>query len=183
MDLDVSAKMKRTARAAHLTVEQMAFADLIAAGWTPDDAFIAAFRKGSTWIKQAFNAEVDKQRNNEHVIERISKTKGVISDKKMEAAKGVEKNDRTAIVDAAMSKEQMLYDLQTALAGMSPGSKEWLDTKKLIVEVTRMKQDEIKQDDTTVHYFLPVQYPTSCQDCLYSRCDSCKYKKAYVEDE
>lgn len=182
MEIDVSPKMKRTAKAAGLTIEQMAFADLMAAGWSPEDAFKTAFRKGSTWIKNAFDAEVAKVRDNERVIDRMEKTKGELSSVKREAAKGVPKDDRTAIVDAAMSKEQMLFDLQTALVGMSPGSKEWLDTKKLIVEVTRMKQDEIKQDDTTVHYFLPVQYPTSCQDCLYSRCDSCKYKKAYREE-
>ena len=179
MELDVSPKMKRTARAAHLTVEQMVFADLIAAGWSPEDAFIAAFRKGSTWMKTAFNTEVEKQKNNEYVIERIEKVSGALSSTKIEAAKAVKKDDRSAIIDAAMSKENMLYNLQTALQGQTVGSKEWIDINKMIIDVTRMKQDEVKTDDTTVHCFLPALYPTSCRDCLYSRCDSCKYKKAY----
>lgn len=181
MELEVSQKAKKASKKAKLTVEQLAFADLIAVGWEPGDAFILAHRKGQTWMKSAFAAEVEKQKNNPAVVERVNEVKGVLSSQKKEAAKGVKKNERSAIIDAAMSKEQMLYDLQTAIAGMQPGSKEWLDTKKLIVDVTRMKQEEIQKDDSTVHYYLPVRYPTSCQNCLYSRCDECRYKKESEE--
>ena len=181
MELELTAKTKRNARAHGLTPEQLAFADLISVGWEPDDAFILAFRKGSTWKKGALEAEVDKLKKMEGVVERVNEVKGVLSEQKMEAAKGVAKKERNAIIDAAMSKEQMLFDLQTAISGMKAGSKEWLDTKKLIVDVTRMKQEEVQKDDSTIHHFLPVQYPTSCKDCLFSRCDSCKYKKEFGE--
>ena len=82
-----------------------------------------------------------------------------------------------------MSNENMLDDRQTAKQKMTVGTKEWLDTNKLIVDVTRMKQDEVVNEETTIHYFLPVQYPTGCQDCLYQRCDTCKYKKTYEEQK
>lgn len=181
MELPVSSKTKRTAKQFMLTPEQLAFADLIAAGWQAEDAFFVAFRKGMTWMKNILTQEVDKLLNDENVVRRIESVKGIVNEEKVRAAKNVNKTDRDAIVDAAMSKEQMLYDLQTAIVGMKAGSKEWLDTKKLIVEVTRMKQEDVAKDDTTIHYFLPAQYPTSCKDCLFSQCDSCKYKKAVIE--
>ena len=38
---------------------------------------------------------------------------------------GLTKKQINDVVKAAMSKEQMLYDLQTALSDMTKGSKEW----------------------------------------------------------
>lgn len=183
MQLELSPKTRKVARAAQLSCEELAFADLVAVGWDETDAFLLVFRKGSTWIKKALNDEVAKLLANENVKQRIADTRRVLSEKQKEAIKQTSRKERNAVVDTAMSKEQMLYDLQTAVAGMSPGSKEWLDTKKLIVDVTRMKQDEVAKDDSTIHYFLPVQYPTGCKDCLYSRCESCKYKIAFDEGE
>jgi len=39
-----------------------------------------------------------------------------------------------------------------------------------------MKQDEVSQDDSTIHFYVPLKYPTGCQDCIYQRCNTCKYK-------
>lgn len=180
MEIELSAKTTKAAKAAKLKPEEMAFADLVATRWEPNDAFILAFRKGSTWNKAALRDEVNNLLDKEAVKNRISEVQKVLTDKQIEAAKATPKKQINDVVKAAMSKEQMLYDLQTALTDMTKGSKEWLDTKKLIVEVTRMKQDEVKDDNNTIHHFLPVLYPTGCEDCLYSRCDTCKYKSANV---
>jgi len=179
MELPVSSKTKKAAKQFNLTPEQLAYADLLAAGWQPEDAFFVVFRKGMSWMKDALSAEVEKMRTNENVVARINSVKEIRAKEKSKREGNMDKTERNAIVDAAMSKEQMLFDLQTAIAGMKAGSKEWLDTKKLIVDVTRMKQDEVQQDNNTIVYHLPVLYPTSCRDCLYSKCDSCKYKKAF----
>ena len=36
----------------------------------------------------------------------------------------------------------------------------------MIADYTRIKQDDLQVEDTTVHKYLPVNYPTSCADCL-----------------
>lgn len=177
MDFDVSQKTVKVCRSYKLTVEELAFADLCAIGWEPADAYIVAFRKGATWIKKALKAEVEKLLDSTSVKNRIAEMQNVLSERQKEAVKQTAKKERNMVVDTAMSKEQMLYDLQTAKAGMAAGSKEWLDTNKLIVDVTRMKQDEVVNEESTIHIYLPMQYPTGCQDCLYQRCDTCKYKK------
>lgn len=183
MELDISQKTERVCKSFGLKTEELVFADLCSLGWEPSDAYIVAFRKGSTWLKKVLKSEAEKLLDTESVKNRIAENKRILSDRQKEAIKQTAKKERTVVVDTAMSKEQMLYDLQVAKAALKPASKEWIDINKLIVDVTRMKQDEVVNEETTIHHFLPVKYPTGCQDCLYQRCDSCKYKKAFLEME
>ena len=182
MEIKVSQKTKKTAKEFGLSPERLAFADLLAVGWPADDAYAATIRTGvSTWTQKALSEEISRLEKSDEVQNRIQDVRNVLTIRQKEAVQKASKSERSSIIANAMSKEQMLFDLQTALNGMKTGSKEWLDTKKMIIDVTRMKQDEVQQDDNTIHYFLPVQYPTGCQDCLYQRCDACKYKKEYNE--
>lgn len=183
MELEVSQKTAKICKSLKLSPEELAFADLCACGWEPTDAFIVAFHKGSTWIKRALKDEVQKLLDNVNVKNRIDETQSVLSQRQKESVKNTAKKEMSTIVDTAMSKEKMLFDLQTAKSTMVPGSREWLDINKLIVDVTRMKQDEVQTENNTIHHFLPVQYPTGCHDCLYCRCDTCKYKLAYKVEE
>ena len=56
--------------------------------------------------------------------------------------------------------------LQESLTKQVVGSTEWIQTKKLIIDVTRMKNEEVKKEDNTVHHYLPIDYPRSCENCL-----------------
>ena len=183
MEFELSKKMEKICKGLKLSAEQLAFADLCAVGWEPTDAYIVAFRKGSTWVKRALNDEVQKTLTSVPVQNRMAEVQSVLSERQKEAVKKTSNAERSSVVGTAMSKEQMLYDLQTAAATLPRGSKEWIDLKKLIVDVTRMKQDEVKDESNTIHHYLPVHYPTGCQDCLYQRCDSCKFKKFYEENK
>lgn len=183
MELELSQKTMKTCKVLKLSAEALAFADLCSLGWEPSDAYIVAFRKGATWIKKALKDEVEKLLQSEAIQSRIAENKSVLSERQKEAIKQTSKKERNTVVDTAMSKEQMLYDLQLAKANLTPGTKEWIDINKLIVDVTRMKQDEVVGEESTIHHYLPVHYPTGCQDCLYQRCNTCKFKKYYNEHE
>lgn len=183
MDISVSPKAGKLARQYRVRPQDLAFADLVAVGWEPEDAWAAAVREGVTWTKTARNKAISDLVSSPNIQERIQAVQSVLRKNQVDAVRNATNKERKDIVNEAMSKENMLFDLQSALSQMTVGSKEWLDTKKMIIDVTRMKQDEIKDDETTVHHFLPVRYPTGCQDCLYSRCDTCKYKKSYKESE
>lgn len=183
MEIEVSSKTAKLCKSLKLTAEQMAFADLLAVGWEPNDAYIVAYHQGSTWVKRALKAEVDKLMENENVQNRIDETKSVLSQRQKDAIKNAGNKAANEVVEAAMSKEGMLYELQTAKNEKVKGSKEWIEKNKMIIDVTRMKQDDVQTENNTIHHYLPVHYPTGCQDCLYSRCNSCKYKKAYEKGE
>ena len=177
MDIEVTSKTSKTARQYKLSPEELAFADLLAVGWEPEDAWTVAIRKGVTWTKKARKDAIGQLAVEPAVKERITDVQAVLRKSQIEAVKKTTNNERQDLISSAMSKEQMLLDLQEAIMMLPTGSKEWIDLKKLVVDVTRMKQDEIKEEDNTVHYYLPVDYPESCEYCLRSKCDQCRYKK------
>ena len=181
MEVTVSSKTSKLARDHKLTPEQLAFADLIAVGWQPEDAWAVAMRKGVTWTKTYLKSEINSLAANENVQQRVKEVRNVLTVRQKESVAKATRSEREDVIASAMSKEQMLFDLQTALTGLTVGSKEWLDTKKMIIDVTRMKQDEVKKENNLINFHLPVHYPTGCHDCLYSRCDQCKYKREYIE--
>ena len=183
MDVEVTQKTAKLAKRYKLSPEQMAFADLIAVGWEPEDAWAMAIRKGVTWSRKALKEEISQLSLNPAIRQRIDDTQAVLKKNQIEAVKNTSSKEQQMLIDSAMSKEQMLYDLQSALKGKDAGSSEWLKIKQLIVDVTRMKQDEIKDENVTIHHYLPVDYPVSCEFCLRSRCDECRYKKACEDGE
>ena len=183
MEIEVSQKTARLSKSLGLKPQEMAFADLVSCGWDPTDAYFVAFHQGSTWARKTLKDEVEKLQSNENVKSRIDETRNVLSKRQKDAIVNKKDKEVNMVVSTAMSKEQMLYELQTAKKNMVAGSKDWLDINKLIVDVTRMKQDEVQTENNTIHHYLPVRYPTGCQDCLYSKCDQCKYKKAYKEED
>lgn len=166
MDVEVTSKTSKIARQYKLSAEQLAFADLLATGWELEDAWAVAIRKGVSWTKKARKEAIDELANNDSVKERVEEVKAVLRKNQIEAAKNIGRSDRQDVINSAMSKEQMLFDLQEALLTLPRGCKEWIDIKKMIVDVTRMKQDEVKEDNNTIHHYLPVNYPASCEYCL-----------------
>lgn len=176
MDIKVSRKTQTICNQYRMKPETMAFADLVAVGWEPEDAWAVAMRIGVTWKKSALQEEIKGVLAKQQCIERINAVKSVLRKNQIEKIENSNKKDIEGILERATSKEQMLIDLQTTLESTPAGTKEWLDIKKLIVEVSRMKQDTIKTDDTTIHYVLPVNYPTSCDNCLLDKCSTCAHK-------
>lgn len=142
-------------------ITYLIYADLRAAGWSQYDAWSVAFSgQGLNWPKATLQANIDKLERLESVSSRIAELQG----------RKVPKDALTAEELAkATSKEQILTDLVIARKNMKPGSKEWTETTKLIADYNKIKQDEIQTEDSTIHYYLPVNYPTSCADCLVGK--------------
>lgn len=67
------------------------------------------------------------------------------------------------------TKEETLKDLLIAKSKMRFGSKEWLDATKLIADLQQMKKEIVEDEDTTIHYYLPL----NCRNCeLYIKANS-----------
>lgn len=87
-----------------------------------------------------------------------------VSGRKKERREMREENDDDISMEEALSmstKEETLKDLIIAKSKMKRGSKEWLDTTKLIADLQQMKKDIVEEEDTTVHYYLPL----TCNRC------------------
>lgn len=183
MAIDVSAKLNKIARGYKLTPEQLAFADLITQGWPEEDAWAVAIRTGATWNRAALKSEVAKLLASEAVQQRIAENKEVLRKAQVERIQQDMKDNADELLELATNKEKKLIELQTILKDLKPGSTEYNKVNDQIINISRMKQNEVKTDDKTIHYYLPVNYPTGCQDCLLSRCDQCTFKKQCNEKE
>lgn len=145
--------------------EYLIFADLKAAGWNSLDAWAVAFQgQGLHWPKNQLLAEVQKLESLESVQTRIAELQNRRAEKDGISAEELAKET---------SKEKILTDLVMARKAQKPGSKEWNDLTKMIADYNKIKQDEIQTEDTTVHFYLPVGYPSSHKDCLLFKNGKC----------
>ena len=139
----------------------LCYAAMRAAGIGINDAWNLTFQNaGLTWDKNRLKAEQQKLENLEGVQLFISELK-----KERENKSQIEEISADDLAKAT-SREAILSDLLKARKLVKQNSKEWLDMTAKIADYARIKQDEIKEEDTTIHYYLPVNYPKTCKDCL-----------------
>ncbi len=154
------ARMVREAKEYGLNPDELAIADLVSCGWPKETAFLLVYRVGMTWEQKVLSKEVSEILNKTGAKLRRKENK-----ERVEAAEEEKKKTGEKDILSSLSKENMLLDLAKARQKMVPGSKDWLDINKVIADLTRMKQDEVKTEDTTVHFYLPMQ----CHQCaLYA---------------
>ena len=140
-------------------VHYLIYADLRACGWTMRNAWMVAFNgQGTNWTKDMLEKEMNRLESLESVQKRIAEVTGARSSEKEELT--------PEELAKATSKEKILSDLVIAQRRQKQGSPDWLKTTALIADYNKIMQDDIQVEDTTVHFYLPKNYPTSCKDCL-----------------
>ena len=140
-------------------VHYLIYADLRACGWTMRNAWMVAVNgQGTNWTKDMLEKEMNRLESLESVQKRIAEVTGARSSEKEELT--------PEELAKATSKEKILSDLVIAQRRQKQGSPDWLKTTALIADYNKIKQDDIQVEDTTVHFYLPKNYPTSCKDCL-----------------
>ena len=84
---------------------------------------------------------------------------------KKKAKKAVEQAEKQELpeIDMAteLSKEAQLKELLAAKALHPVGSKEWLDIKKMIADISRVKAENLETEEDFVHFYVPIQ----CHNC------------------
>jgi hypothetical protein len=154
------AKVVKEAKVYDLNPDELAIADLVSCGWPKETAFTLVYRVGMAWEPKALSTEASEILNKTGAKKRRKENKERVEGTGDSKLKTGEKD-----ILSSLSKENMLLDLAKARQKMVPGSKDWLDINKVIADLTRMKQDEVKTEDTTVHFYLPMQ----CHQCaLYA---------------
>jgi hypothetical protein len=139
----------------------LCYAAMRAAGIGINDAWNLTFlNAGQTWDKSRLKAEQQKLENLDGVQQFVAELK-----KERESKSQTDEISADDLAKAT-SKEAILSDLLKARKLVKQNSKEWLDMTAKIADYARIKQDEIKEEDTTIHYYLPVNYPKTCKDCL-----------------
>ncbi len=137
------------------------YASLRGSGMSMRDSWAVAFQgQGFNWDKAVLEREMNKLESLESVQTRIAEIQGKKSASLEEDVVSPEQ------LAKATSKEQILKDLVIVKGKYKPGSKEWTEAVKMIADYNKIKQDEMQTEDTTVHFYIPAQYPVDCQSCL-----------------
>lgn len=154
-------------------VEYYIYACLRATGWSISDAWNVAFQnKGANWTKAALKAEQSKLEGLQSVQKCIAELSHTEEKEKISPEELAKET----------SKEQILADLVIAKRGLKKGTKEWNDLTKMIADYSQIKKDELQVEDTTIHYYLPINYPTSCADCLLFKNGNADFQKKKSKD-
>lgn len=140
------------------SVEDLMYADLRRSGWDKGDAFYAAFR----------NLYANMSKSQQRILIKNLEESDVIKSRIFQDGEQDKAKDKISVEELKMatSKEKVLSDLVMARKKMSEGTKEWIDTTKLIAEYAKIKDDSSKLDKQLIRYYIPVKYPKSCKDCL-----------------
>ena len=169
-NIDFSRKAKADANKYKLSVREKAFADLMAMGWKDFDAFLASGLYNPVYNKDTNMRDMNNLLMQDEAFDaylsamgkKARKTKKSTGNGKIEE----EAEDNGINMAVELSKENQLRELLIAKAKQPIGSKEWLDIKKMIADITQAKKDEIQTEDTTIHYYLPL----TCNVCeLYQK--------------
>lgn len=159
--LDYSRKFKNECNKAKLDPQARAMAELMVQGWTAQDAFIAV-----GYNKPALSDEYNKQQIEKYITDsdfnaymesrRKSIKRGIL---KQYEATSEEDEERTTI--KLLSKEEILQEaLQSALS-LPVNDKNRVEILMKYADLAQMKKEEIKEEDTTIHYYLPL----TCNNC------------------
>lgn len=137
------------------------YASLRGSGMSMRDSWAIAFQGyGFNWPKETLEREMNTLESLESVQKRVAEIQG-----KKQANENADELSPEELAKAT-SKEQILTDLVIARKRMKEGTKEWTEQTKLIAEYARIKQDELQTEDTTCHFYLPVNYPHGKEDCF-----------------
>lgn len=143
-----------------------AFCDLILAGWEKEDAYAFSGLWNPTYSTLMNIQDMNHLLKEDiGVVEYIDTRVKELEALKKKAKKAVEQAEKPALseidMNAELSKETQLKELLEAKALHSVGSKEWLDIKKMIADISRVKTENLENEDELVHFFVPLQ----CHNC------------------
>ena len=154
------------------------FCDLILSGWEKEDAYAFSGLWNPTYSTlmniQDMNHLLKEDAGVVEYIEAKVKEQEALKKKAKKAIEQAEKQELTEIDMATeLSKEAQLKELLSAKALHPVGSKEWLDIKKMIADISRVKQDDIQDEEDVVHFYVPIQ----CHNCSLYLAQKAKNKK------
>ena len=150
-----------------ISAKEKAFADLLALGWKDKDAYLI-----SGLYNPVYNLEMNKKNMNAllsqdkdfmdyltFINKRVNRRQKESEKEEEFLVEGVSDED----IASELSKENQLRKLIAARKKYDgkEGCKEWIDLTKKIADITQIKKDEIKEEDTTTHFYLPI----SCNNC------------------
>lgn len=143
-------EIKTLARKLKISVEELAFADLVSVGWEPKQAYLTALRRGAAWKKGQLEFAASDLLATPAVQTRVNDVRESMREKDGSVRMW------QSTVEKEISKETTLKKLISTQRLYDPGSPEWLKIQQMIIDVTNMKKQETEDEQQSlVHFYLP----------------------------
>lgn len=159
--MDYTRSLKSAVKKARISIQEKIFADLMIVGWKEQDAYVAAFGYQINYDDNYVRTQMRNTISNPDFV-KYMEAKGKKLDKEARSETDESLTDDNLLSKA--TKEETLKELMLAKQKMRAGSREWLDATKLIADLQQMKKDTVEDEDTTIHYYLPLQ----CNMCAFN---------------
>ena len=158
--LDYSRKFKTECSKAKLDPQVRAMAELMVQGWTPQDAYIAV-----GFNKPALSDEYNKQQIEKYITD--SDFNVYMESRRKAIKRGIlktsvsQEEDDEDIQVKLMSKEEILQQALKSALSLPVNDKNRVEILMKYADLAQMKKEEIQEEDTTIHYYLPL----TCNNC------------------
>lgn len=156
--MEFSKKIIGECRAYGIKVNERAMGDLVAMGWTPLDAYLAAFGNNpvynDSWHRSMMKEVLNKEGFKKYVGEQ---TMALGQKKKKTAAKA----EKEAARLEAMSKEEVAGELLRTFRSLPVDDPKRSDVLMKYADLTQMKKTDDQLVYCTIHFYLPL----SCKQC------------------
>lgn len=159
--LDYSRKFKTECSKAKLDPQVRAMAELMVQGWTPQDAFIAV-----GFYKPALSDEYNKSQIEKYITDTDfnvymeSRRKAIKRGILKQYAPDSEEEEEVEKVKL-LTKEEVLQEALRSALSLPVNDKNRVEILMKYSDLAQMKKEEIKEEDSTIHYYLPL----TCNNC------------------
>lgn len=157
--IDYTRKFKTECAKLKLDPQVRAMAELMVQEWSAQDAFVVmGFNKPH--LSDEYNKkQLEKITHDEDFIKYMETRQRSIKRARLRQYDEDEDTDKPQI--KLMNKEEILQEaLQSALS-LPVTDKNRVEILMKYADLAQMKKEEIKEEDTTIHYYLPL----SCNNC------------------
>ena len=158
--LDYSRKFKTECSKAKLDPQVRAMAELMVQGWTPQDAFIAV-----GFYKPALSDEYNKSQIEKYITD--SDFNVYMEARRKAIKRGIlktsvsQEEDEEQINIPLLDKESVLKEMIKSAMSLPVNDVNRINILQKYSELQQMKKDEVKEEETLIHYYLPL----TCNNC------------------
>lgn len=168
--LDHTRKFRNETAKLKLDIPHRAMAELMVAGWGAQDAFIAMGYNKPHLSDEYNKRQLEILTQDENFIKYMEQRQKSIKRGILKQYTNEEEEEKQEL--KLLTKEEVLQEaLRTAML-LPQNDPKRVDVLMRFADLAQMKKEEIKEEDSTIHYYLPL----SCNNCSLYLANKKKHK-------
>lgn len=159
--LDYTRKFKNECSKIKLDYKSRAMAELMLAGWNAQDAFIVLDLNKPHLADDYNKRQIESITLDDNFIKYMESRQKAIKKGILKSSMQKDDEDDDEVNIDLLDKESVLKEMIKSAMSLPVNDINRINILQKYSELQQMKKDEVKEEDTTVHYYLPL----SCNNC------------------